>query len=79
MLISWLLRLGTAEDIWLLSFETFTKIRLGFSHRIAGDFMVDLINANPDLLPDYEVKIAWQDIQCDVERTRELLLNNFVH
>ncbi|CAK0836431.1 unnamed protein product [Prorocentrum cordatum] len=67
-----------AEDIWLTSIQPFTGADwdAGISMRIGGQIMLEEINNNPNLLPGYTLRVAWQDGLCARGRAVEIFLRN---
>ena len=49
----------------------------GYSMGLAAQKMADYINANSELLPDYELRVLWQDGGCDPSVGVPLLHRNW--
>jgi len=66
------------SDIWLTSILPYTggEWDVGVSVRIGGQIMLEEINRNPHLLPDHELKVVWQDGQCDTSVATPLFIKN---
>ena len=54
------------QELWLVGIVPYSSGEwdTGISVAAGGQLMADNINANPALLPGYELKIAWTDGQC---------------
>jgi len=66
------------HEIWLTSILPYTggTWDVGISVRVGGEIMLEEINKNPHLLPGHELKVVWQDGQCDDTVSTPLFIQN---
>ena len=69
---------AASVPIWLIGQQPFSGglWDAGISMRFGAEIMVEEVNKHPDILPGYELKIAWQDDMCSESVAKSLFLRN---